>query len=142
MLGTDGGLADFEQRYEATLPPLIRFYFKNPDIAALIHAGCDLDIFLQDLANCVGGAPPYVLYHSGHAHLVLAFHNHSGGVAAADLSAAESPIRFGDMDEDNFDLVPYDSDIVPLASWIDTAIRAADFDLFEGKSGGFPVILD
>ena len=105
----------------------------------MIHAGCDLDIFLENLADCAGAAPPFVYYHSRRPHLVIAYHNHSGGVAAADLVAPDSPIRFGDIDADNFDLTPYDSTTVPFHTWVDTAVRNANYDQFHTKSRSFPV---
>ena len=117
----------------------LRHYFRNPDIASLIHAGCDFDVYLDTLADCVGSAPPFVLYHLRHPHLVVAFHNHSGGVAAADLIAPDSPIRFGDIDADNFDLTPYDSTVVPFHTWVDSAIRNADYNRFHTKSCTYPV---
>ncbi len=138
-LGSDSGTAAFNSEFQTELPETLQYYFRNPEIAALIHAGCDLDIFLNNLSGCVGSPPPFVLYHLGHPHIVVAFHNHSGGVAAADLIASGTPIRFGDIDADDFDLSPYDTTAVPFHDWIDSAIRNADYDQFHAKSRTFPV---
>ena len=47
-LGTDAGTASFNSEFQTELPVALRYYFRDPDIASLIHAGCDLDVYLDN----------------------------------------------------------------------------------------------
>lgn len=139
QLGTDSGRARLEAEYAVSFSPTMSFYTQHPELASIIEAGSDLNAFLNQLRDCVGTEPPYVLYHQGHPHLVVAFHNHSGGVCAADLVLNEPVVRFGEIDLENFDLTPYDETTVDFHHWVAALTKNVRFDLFETKSRSSPV---
>lgn len=141
-LGTEKGAAKLQSEYSVSLPSVVRRYAQQPELAAVIEAGCEVNAFLNQMADCVGALPPYVLYHAGHAHLVVAFHNHSGGVFAVELDCSEPMIRFGNADLANFDLHPYDMAVCSFEEWVRNCVRNADFVFFRGKSRTYPVGLD
>ena len=141
-LGTEEGAAKLQSEYSVSLPSAVRHYARQPELATVIEAGCDVNAFLNQMADCVGAPPPYVLYHDGHAHLVIAFHNHSGGVCAVDLDCPEPMIRFGNVDLANFDLHPFECAAYNFEEWVLNCVRNADLSLFRGKSQSFPIVLN
>jgi len=142
QFGTESGIAEFEAEFQVKLPPAVKFYVQHPDIACVIEAGCDLDAFLNQMKSRVEADPPFVLYYDRHAYLVIAFHNHSGGVCAVDLAGPDSLVRFGDADVANFDLRPQDETAVKFEQWIGDAIRGARLDDFHSRSQTYPVRRD
>lgn len=142
QLSDSKGVAEFEAEYQATLSPALRTYFEQPNLAAVLEAGSDFDVFLNQLASFSNADPPFVLYHERLPHLVLAFHVHSGGVYAADLSAPETVMRFGEMDLTNFDLHVWEESAINFDQWIQESIRTARVDQIHSKSRSFPVRRD
>ena len=141
-LGTEQGAATLQSEYSVSLPSTVRHYVQLPELATVIEAGCDVNAFLNQMADCFGAPPPYVLYHNGHAHLVIAFHNHSGGVCAVDLDGPEPMIRFGNADLANFDLHPFDGATYNFQEWVLSCVRNANLARNHEKSRSFPILLD
>jgi hypothetical protein len=94
-LGSDAGVADFEARHGFRVPAAMRELYGCPPLACFLEATIDGEVFLADLATMIDHPPPPVITWSAAAHLVFAFHNHSGMVFAAQLGADDPPVFCG-----------------------------------------------
>ncbi len=128
-MSSANGRQKVETEFEVLLSDPLRFYFSNPDLAAIIESCTDLNSYLNHLRNCLDSDPPYFGYHNRRAHMVIAFHIHSGGVVAADLSSPETVVRYGNIDIMNYDFTPMYDKTIPFDRWLADEISAARFDI-------------
>ena len=106
-LGQPEGVAAFEQHHGVTLSPSLRRYFAHPDLARVLEVSSlpgaygygDVEVLLNDLADCCVLEPPFTVTWNECLHLVTSFHGHSGSVCAADLTDNNSHIRCGFLDD-------------------------------------------